>query len=92
LYVFNFTLLAAAPLGWLALLLFSGPSPRIDAIVGAGFYLFAWGEFIQYFGFKINMRARECRRMWRTGRLIPARLRRELRQAKWQVQHKRAAS
>src|SRR5688572_29350996 len=41
LYVFNATLLAAVPLGWLALLLFSGPPSRMDAIVGAGFYLFA---------------------------------------------------
>jgi hypothetical protein len=92
LYVFNTTLLTAVPLCWLALLLFSRSPSRTDAIVGAGFYLFAWGEFIQYFSFKINMRAREGQRMWRTGHLIPARLRRELRQAKWQVQRKRAAT
>lgn len=48
-----------------------------DALLGAGFWLFAAGEFVHYFVVKINMRPDERRR----GRPVPARLRRELARA-----------
>ncbi len=51
-----------------------------DFWLGAGFYLFGFGEFLHYFIFKINMRPNERER---TGSIfVPARLLRELRRAR----------
>ena len=52
-----------------------------DLLLGGVLYLFAVGEFVQYFLYKINPRPREGRAMWQRGRMPPARLRRELRRA-----------
>src|SRR5688500_8809971 len=52
-----------------------------DVPLGGVLSLFAVGEFVQYFLYKINARPREWRAMWQRGRMPPARLRRELRRA-----------
>ena len=48
---------------------------------GLSLFLFACGEFVHYFLFKINMRPREWRAARARGRPVPARFRRELRRA-----------
>lgn len=52
-----------------------------DLILGICLYLFAGGEFIHYFFFKITMSARERQLVFRQRRLLPARLWREKQRA-----------
>ena len=56
-------------------------------IFGVALYLFAVGEFVHYFLWKINMRADERAAGRRRSRRVPARFRRELRQARAAAAH-----
>ncbi len=72
--VFPALLVAAPPTG-------NAPLSVGDLALGAFWYLCGVGEFVHYFVVKINMRGRELRRVLRTGKPVPARIRRELRRA-----------
>jgi hypothetical protein len=80
LYLGTGLLLLIFPLAVVAGFAFASPAPG-GLLFGGALYLFAVGEFVHYFLFKINMRPREWRESWRQGRLPPARLRRELHRA-----------
>lgn len=64
-----------------ALLGWRSPAPG-ERLLGLALYLFAVGEYVHYFVVKINMRPREWRAAWRSGRPPEARFRRELRRAR----------
>ena len=57
-----------------------------DGLIGACYYLFGVGEFIHYFWFKINMRPYEWRGMLRDRQLVAARLLREYRQVRKEIE------
>jgi hypothetical protein len=83
LYVFDVFLLLAFPASVLVALLTGSPPPRTyDLLIGLVCYLFGVGEFLHYFAFKINMRPRELKRLLKERKPAPARLLRELRQAR----------
>lgn len=54
----------------------------LDFVIGLASYLFAVGEFINYFIFKVNMSRSEQRRMLESKRAVRARLFKEHRRAK----------
>ncbi len=82
LYAANALLLLLFPLAiLLRLTVVPRPIRLPDLLLGLGYYLFAFAEFVHYFIFKINMRPRELRSAWSRRRLVRARLWRELRRA-----------
>lgn len=82
LYALDILLLLVFP-GSLLVSAATGTPPVVlyDVLIGLGCYLFGVGEFLHYCVFKINMRPRELRSMSMYRRPVPARLRRELKQA-----------
>lgn len=80
-YAANAALLLVFPAGLVAATLSVLPTNGADALIGLFWYLFALGEFVHYFCFKINMRPRELRDALRKRKPVPARLLRELRAA-----------
>ncbi len=85
-YLVNILLLLLFPalVLWQTIL---GPQAELpDVLLGAGFYLFGFGEFLHYFVFKINMRPYERQNAVRRGQMVPARILRELRRAENEVQ------
>lgn len=83
LYVLDVLLLLVFPASLLAVIATGAPALAFyDVLIGLGCYLFAAGEFLHYFVFKINARPRELKRLLREGRPAPARLLKELRQAR----------
>jgi hypothetical protein len=86
LYAANVLALASFPLAVVVAFALAPWWVRVpDVLAGMALFLFACGEFMHYFLFKINMRPREWRAARRHGRPIPARFFRELRRAEAQV-------
>jgi hypothetical protein len=85
LYGANLLLLLVFPATLLVLFASRQHPATGDLLLGSAIYLFAVGEFLHYFIWKINMRGRELRRALRTGHLPPARFRREYARAKAQA-------
>lgn len=88
LYGLNILLLVGYPVALVVKLITSSPVEWADALLGGAFYVFGLGEFLHYFVFKINMRLYEFKQVVRTGRGIPARLRRELCRAQNDIENK----
>lgn len=84
-YGLSIALLLAFPGLLLWRIVFRLPVDLPDTLLGAGFYLFGLGEFLHYFVFKINMRPYELKNALRGGQLVPARILRELRRARYEV-------
>lgn len=81
LYVGNALLLLTFPLVAIISIRGQVPPGAFDLLLGLAYYLFAFGEFIHYFLFKINMRPGERRLAREKGHRVPARFRRELARA-----------
>lgn len=81
LYGFNILFLLAFPVMLIVRAAAGLPIEGADLLLGGAYYLFALGEFVHYFVFKINMRPYQWKRALQTGRFVPARLLRELHRA-----------
>lgn len=81
-YLANILLLLVFPAILILRLLAGQPVEVGDFLLGAGYYLFGFGEFLHYFIFKINMRPYELRLALQKRQFVPARLMRELRRAR----------
>jgi hypothetical protein len=82
LYAANGLALASFPVAVLLTAILEPAAVRsLDLFAGLALFLFACGEFVHYFLFKINMRPREWRAARARGRPVRARFWRELRRA-----------
>ncbi len=83
LYAINIILLLVFPVFSLTALTINYPPIRLsDWVIGFCCYLFASGEFLHYFVFKINMSRSEQKRVLSNRQPATARLLRELRRTK----------
>ncbi|MEU8200073.1 hypothetical protein [Streptosporangium sp. NPDC049046] len=90
LYVFNVVLLLVFPVVLSVGIVVRGVGKDLPGLLlGVGLYVFAVGEFVHYFLWKINMRSAERASARRGSRRIPARFLRELRRARADVQRSR---
>jgi hypothetical protein len=81
-YTFNILLLLVFPGGLWFCIARQSVIELSDLLLGTGFFIFGFGEFLHYFIFKINMRPSEWKYAVQNRQFVPARLLRELRRAK----------
>lgn len=81
-YGFNILLMLGFPALLIVRVAAGLPMDWTDLLLGGAYYIFALGEFVHYFVFKINMRPYEWQQALQTGRFVPARLLREMQRAR----------